>query len=345
MKALSIQSYLTIYCSIILIILLGVGLLNRLIDPLWYFQGNQLTGINLPWNERITKTNQLLQRIDQYDCVLMGTSRSTLFNTELLQQNRCFNYSFSGGRIEEYINYAEYLKSLPIQPQKIYLEIELESLNRRKQSRTYPAVTDPMPVYQAYLLSANVLQLSYRTLIQDFGFARWYDSAFRGIVAPSAPTYEPELRDRHPPRTCDPDRLRLYQQLRQIFPEAEWIGYVAPVSAWYVFNDSYLPGLLDCQLAGMKEIARLLDGLYDFAVPSALTSRTDNTYDGNHYYPAVYEQVAVRLEGQSTDLGMTDFGVNVQQLNLLDYQALYQQRLQTFLSQVGESDRLADSAD
>lgn len=336
-KPLPFKSYLKIYGLTILVGLIGIGLLNSLIDPLWYFQGNRLSGVNLPWNERVTKTNQLLKTSEQYDCILFGTSRSTLFDTQLLQNNQCFNYSFSGGKVEEYINYAQYLKSQQIEPATIYLEIELESFNRRKQTRVYPAVTSPMPVYQAYLLSANVLELSYRTLIQDFDFARWYDSQFRGRVAADAPTYEPELLDRHPERTCDPERIRLYQQLRQVFPNSRWVGFIAPISAWYLFNTSYLPDLLNCQLAGVTEVATLLDGLYDFAVPSALTSRTDNTYDGNHYYPRVYEQVAQVLEG--LEGAESKFGVAVKPLSLADYQALYQRRLKAFLAKIGEADR------
>lgn len=328
------KAYLRIYALTVLILLLIVGSINFAIDPLWYAGGNQVSHLNPPWNERITKTNLLLNHAQDYDCVLLGTSRSTLFDTAELKQNRCFNYSFSGGKLEEFVNYAKYLKEKGIEPQKLYVEVELDSFDRRRNPRSFPAVTDPLPWYRAYFFSADVLQLSLRTLTQDYDFARLYDRTFRGILSDDIPTYEPEFSNQQKPKSCDPDRISFYQQLKQTFPNTQLIGFIAPVSAWFVYNNSYSPSLLDCQLAGIYQAAALFDAMYDFAVPSAITSRTDNTYDGNHYYPIVYQQVASVLEGRTAN-----FGVNIKQLALSDYQALYKQQIKTFLTQVGEVDR------
>lgn len=333
------KAYLRIYGLTVLILLLLVGSINFVIDPLWYHGGNQVTHINPPWNERIAKTNLFLNHSSDYDCILLGTSRSTLFNATDLQQNRCFNYSFSGGKLEEFVNYAQYLKHKGIEPQKLYLEIELDAFDRRRNPRTYPAVTDPSPWYRNYFFSADALKLSLRTLTADYSFARLYDRTFRGILSNDIPTYEPEFSNQQKLKSCDAGRLAFYQQIQQIFPDTQIIGFIAPVSAWFVYNNSYLPDLLDCQLAGINQVASLFDEMYDFAVPSAITTRTDNTYDGNHYYPEVYQQVALVLEGKSGS-----FGVNVKQVNLADYQALYKTQLRAFLVQIGEEKRWREAS-
>jgi hypothetical protein len=321
------MKYLKTYFAVVLTLLLVIGLINLLVDPLWYFKGNQMTGINPPWNERISKTNLFLNHKQNYDCLLIGTSRSTLFDTNLLEQNRCFNYSFSGGKLEEYVTYLTYLKTQGIQPKKIYVEIELSSFDRREKPRTFAAVTDTLPAYRAYLFSGNVLQLSLRTLTQAYEFARLYDQNFRGILSDAIPDYEPEFSTDWEQNECDPKRIEFFRQLRQIFPEASFVGFVAPVSGWRVFNDSYVSGLLACQLAGIHQVASFYDQVYDFTVPSAVTTRTNNTYDGDHYYPRVYRQVANRLEG-----GSSSFGIDVKAVSLSDYQTRYLNRLNQFLA-------------
>ncbi|NJO77826.1 MAG: hypothetical protein HC827_04385 [Cyanobacteria bacterium RM1_2_2] len=321
------MKYLKTYFAVVLTLLFAIGLLNILVDPLWYLKGNQITGINPPWNERIAKTNLFLNHKQLYDCLLIGTSRSTLFDTDLLEQNRCFNYSFSGGKIEEYVTYLTYLRNQGILPEKIYVEIELSSFNRRAEPRIFDPVSDTLPAYRAYFFSGNVLQLSIRTLIQAYEFSRLYDQNFRGILSDSVPDFEPEFSSDAEQRECDPNRIEFLTKLRQIFPEATFVGFVAPLSGWYVFNDSYASGLLGCQLAGIHQLASVFDQVYDFTVPSAITTRTDNTYDGNHYYPRVYRQVAKRLEGDSSN-----FGIQVDPLSLSDYQTLYLNQLNRFLA-------------
>lgn len=322
-------SYLKTYFKVLLIIFLIVGVINTLVDPLWYGAGNRLTGVNPPWNERITKTNLLLQHSSQdYDCVLFGTSRSTLLDTSLLTNHRCFNYSFSGGDPEEFVNYAEYIKQKGFNPQQIFVEIDPENLNERTKPKVYEEVTDPIPVYQAYILSLDVLRLSFRTLTNQHSFARLYDRHFRGTVSNEAPEYEPEF-EREERKTCDLSRVRPYEELKQVFPDANFVGFIAPVSVWYVFNTRYSAGLLDCQLAGIHQISQLFDTVYDFSVPSPTTTRTNNTYDGNHYYPEVYEKVAAVLNGQDSD-----FGIPVDQFDPAEYQSRYATRLQKFLDRV-----------
>lgn len=326
------MKYLKTYFLVTLILFFAIGLINILVDPLWYFKGNQITGINPPWNERIAKTNLFLNNSKSYDCLLLGTSRSTLFDTHFLKQNRCFNYSFSGGKIEEYGNYLSYLRDKGIQPRKIYIEIELSSFNRRANPRTYSAVSDPMPAYRAYLFSGNLLKLSLGTLMQVYDFSRLYDRHFRGILSEDIQTYEPEFSNDREQKDCDPNRIKLFQILQEIFPAASFVGFVAPVSGWYVFNHSYNSGLLTCQLAGVHQVSRLFDRVYDFTVPSALTTRTDNTYDGNHYYPEVYRRVAQILEG-----GRVGIGINVDDVTLTNYRALYINRLNRFLAHENHS--------
>lgn len=326
------SSYLKTYFKVLITILLVIGLVNFMVDPLWYWQGNQLTGRNLPWNERITKTNLLLKNKKDYDCLLLGTSRATLFKTSFLKQNECFNYSLSGGKLEEIVNYGQYAQRKGAKPTKLYIEIDPNSFNRRSQPKAFPEVTDPLPAYQAYFFSLNTFWLSVRSLTGLHSYRRMYDRKFQGRLADDVPEYEPEFAvENEDHQGCDFERIQLYQQLKQLYPQATFVGFVPPLSAWYVYNNQYANGLLNCQLAGIHQLTNLFEAVYDFSIPSVLTTQTANTYDGNHYYPKVYQHVADVLEGRRSD-----FGIKVNDYALENYWQLYITQIKAFLEQAGK---------
>lgn len=326
------MSYLKSYFSTIVILFFLIGSINFFVDPLWYFQGNQLTGINPSWNERLTKTNLFLHSQNKnYDCLIFGTSRVTLLNANSLQKNHCFNYSFSAGKIEEFIKYAQYIKRKRFDFHKIYVGVEpFKSTNFKKNTDSLINImTDPQPVYQTYLFSWNTLWLSLKTIAIKYPHPRFYDQNFIGQVADWVPAYKPEkLKKRldNNYNSCDLSKVELYKKLINIFPNAEFIGFIPPVSAWKVVNTRYAPGLLKCQLEGIHQLSKFFDVMYDFSIPSEETTRTDNTYDGSHYYPEVYNKIARTMEGNRSS-----FGIQVNEYTLVEYQKLYFRQLQSFL--------------
>src|SRR6266566_6256062 len=76
-------------------------------DLLWYLRGNILTEINYPFNERLSKIIYFLPRMQNYDCVIFGTSRATLRSEERIEGYHCYNMAFSDGQGSEYLAYAK----------------------------------------------------------------------------------------------------------------------------------------------------------------------------------------------------------------------------------------------
>jgi hypothetical protein len=81
---------------------------NCLVDPLWYLRGNVLTEINYPFNERLSKLIRFLPRMNDYDCMIFGTSRATLLPEEQAKGYRCFNMAVSDGQASEHLLFADY---------------------------------------------------------------------------------------------------------------------------------------------------------------------------------------------------------------------------------------------
>ncbi|MEN8447325.1 MAG: hypothetical protein ABG776_20195, partial [Cyanobacteria bacterium J06555_13] len=310
------RTYLKTYFKVLCLCLFIIGLINFSVDPLWLHGGNRVTGINLPSNERITKTNLLLQSTPQdYDCFLFGTSRLTLMNSTALKGNTCFNYAFSAGKPEEFLNYARYIKANGFEPDKVYVEIIhtpaaregypiekagfIETVSEMASEGSVNAFSSDL---KPYFFSLDTLWSSLKSVLLKYPvlghivvknpYPRLYDHDFHAFVSKTAPVYEPTLVEKREQQQCDRADPKQLNEFRALFPDAELVGFVAPLSAWRIYNRSYAKNIMNCQLEGIHQAAQYFDRAYDFSIPSPMTTRTDNTYDGNHYYPAVFETVA-----------------------------------------------------
>ncbi len=326
------SSYLKLYFLVSSLIISFVGSINYIIDPLWYGKGNKLNGINMPFNERLTKTNLYLKNKNKYDCLIFGSSRTTLLNASSLKKNNCFNYSFSAGRIAEFVKYAEYVKEKGANPKKIYIGVDAFNFDATKIEYDI-TISEPKPIYESYLFSLDTLWLSTKTILQKKDFIRFYDDRFKVRVFADAPKYQPQLVEH---RTQSQDNCYLksisdYKKLKNIFPNAEFITYVPPISAWKFYNEIYSTGLFDCKLKGIYQVSQVFDTMYDFSYVSPLTTNINNTYDGSHFYPKINDKIAEVIEGEKSN-----FGIRVDKLSLDDYQKLHKKKLKLFLKKQGQ---------
>jgi hypothetical protein len=328
--------YLKTYFTVTSLLVSSIGAVNVAVDPLWYRQGNKLTHVNMTFNERLTKTNQFLKSDRQkYDCLIFGSSRVTLLGNKTFKNNRCFNYAFAAAKPEEIAEYAEYAKERGANPKIVYVGIDRFNFHPENQKQYIPQVEvqEPPPLYQSYLFSLDTLVFSFKTIAGIAPGERYYDRNLRIRVFGDLPKYEPKLTNERSQEQCSTTRLKYYRQIRKTFPNAKIVAYVPPISAWELFNNSYARGLMDCDLEVIHEASKSFDVTYDFSYPSALTTRTDNNYDGSHYYPYVHQELAKILEGKPSDLG-----IRVNEYSLNEYQQFYRSKLKEFLQKQGKGD-------
>lgn len=328
------QSYLKIYLSLTAAAIAIAGTINVLVDPLWYGKGNRITGENFSFNERVSKTNLLLNSdVQQYDCLILGSSRTTLLRSSSFQNQHCFNYAFSAGSIAEFVEYARFAKEHGLNPTTVYVGVDAFNFSPSPYNTVNPKVVEPQAMLRAYL-SLDVLLFSVKTLLQLSPDPRYYNQNFESEVIDHLPEFEPAFYDRQSPSTCDSSKVEYYAQIKNLFPNATVIGYVPPISAWNVVNETYERQVLDCTLAAFYEVSTIFEQLYDFSVPSEVTTAPQKTYDGSHFYPEVHEEVAQVLQGKSNT-----FGILVNAYSLEDYQQYYKSRVREFLLVEGEGDR------
>ena len=334
----------SLYGLVTFFLLGSVAGINWLIDPLWYGRGNILTGKNFAFNERITKTNLFLRTKEQanYNCVILGSSRVTTLRKSEFTDYNCFNYALKGAEIHDFVSYANFLKNQGVDPEIVYIGVDglnfVEKNRKEQKPITIQNLQTKSPI-EAYL-SADVLLFSAMTLLgisPDPG--NFYDQNFEPVDFVNPPTYTPRFYQPASQQKCDLSAIETFASLREFFPNAKFVAYVPPRSAWSMVNDTYERGLMDCYLSAFHQLSQRYDAMYDFSIPSKVTKNPDNTFDGSHYSVKINNQIAEILQSESVD----NFGIRIDKHDFDTYRSIYRQELREFLVENNELERWNDS--
>ena len=340
------KQYLTSFGITVFLLLGGILGINLAVDPLWYHGGNRLSPYNIGFDERTSKLNLLIDEMADYDCIIFGASASTVLNTSYLREHKCFNFAFSAGSIPEFAEFSKYLKSLGFAPKRVYTSIRL-GFNTKAPNVTAKIPhfvrtnSQPTPMWENYL-SIDVLIFSLKTLaistqsiwqslqskIQLSPHVHLYDDDFECFIrSDEIPLYEPSNTKMLVPHPANPSResVQYYQMLKDIFPEAEHIGYIAPISPWRI-GRMFMSGQFDVIFDNLSDIQSIFDRIYDFSEPSATTLNRTYTWDGGHYINSVYQEVAKKLEDYPT----AHFGTRIQDIH--HFRTQYQETVESFIT-------------
>ena len=311
------------------IVLSGMYALNAIVDPLWHLRGNLVSKVSHRFDERTMKLNYLLNRLDQYDCVIFGASRATLLDESLIEESKCYNLAFSLGHIREFTLVSEYLKSRGFSPERIIVSIDEISFQPRAatQGQRLPAYVREMarPKWSIEdYLGKTPLRFSFRSLFDRPTFLRAYerreDGSYQGILQPTDQVYEPVktmlITSQHL-EPYDTEMLEEFARFRSVFPDAEYEAYVSPISDWLQARID-LTGNLEKYIKLRHELAGLFEGgFWDTSVPNELTADPSLTIDGEHYFEAANKTITDCLNGDRSKCG-----ADVRSLSVEDYSAL-----------------------
>lgn len=327
--------------------LLGsVAGINWLIDPLWYSHGNILTGKNFAFNERITKTNLFFRthEDENYNCIILGSSRVTTLRASEFTNHNCFNYALKGAEIPDFVSYANFLQEEGVEPEIVYLGVDGLNFVEKERKEQPPLAINSLQTkspLQAYL-SADVLLFSAMTLLgvsPDPG--NYYDRDFEPVDFANPPVYEGKFYQPASLQKCDLTAVETFISLKEFFPDAKFVAYVPPRSAWSMINDTYGRGLMDCYLSAFYQLSQSYDVMYDFSIPSEVTKNPRNTFDGSHFSVAANSSLAKVLQGETVG----DFGIRIDNYDFDDYRQIYRQKLRNFLAAEKELQRWNDSSE
>ena len=316
-------------CGLLFVILSVTFWINFVVDPLWHFNGNRTSEVSYRFEERSMKLNGILKNPGHYDCVIFGASRTTLLDETLIEDASCYNLAFSLGHVREFRIVSEYLKARGFEPERVIIGIDEVSFQPRANTdgKRLPEYVQkgerPKLAIEDYL-GVTTLRFSYETLFDPPTFIRGYvrrdDGTYVGVLLPHTRVYEPPVEamvtEEHL-QEYDANMLDEFRALRDVFPDAEFVGYVPPISDWSQAKID-LTGNLERYIEFRHAMVPLFDGgLWDFSVPSEITADTSLTFDGEHYEAPVNDIAGRCLNGE-----MEFCGADLRALTLEEYRAL-----------------------
>ena len=325
------SAYLKLTAALTFILIFLAYVLNSLVDPMWHYGGNKLEKKNYVDNERISKTNHYLNTFSQYDCIILGSSKSTLLDSKLISSHRCFNFAFSAATANELVDYVKYINAKGKPPKLAIVGIDGRNFWRDQTPSKSPDfilnLENPPPPWHDYL-SLSALRFSLRTLLFEPPLPRYYGADFSPQIRASAPYKPPSCVYESKPssRRYSLDNTRHYAQIKKLWPNTTLIGYVSPISAWN-FSQLYLDKTLTSYTQVLYETSKIFDDFYDFTIPSPITSDASQSYDNEHYRLETNRKIADVLMRKNAT-----WGVHLLSIDYSKYEAEFAKKVQAFMS-------------
>jgi len=332
------KKYLFYISAIIFSGLSSLFLINSTVDTLWYFGGNKFFPENYSFNERLSKVNLYLKSPAKFNCIILGSSRVTLLDAEKIENDDCFNFSFSDGMPSEFVYYSHYIKKYGRLPEKLIIGVDARFYSRKEIPPNVPRFVktlDLPPSFFKSYLSYDVLDFTIRTLQKKPPRQRYYTQELKGDLLPGTKNYQPP-ECFTPYGFGDPytdKNIHYISSIKNILKARVVIGYIAPVSAW-----DMLPlmedGELESYMTTMYALSKEFDRFYDFSIPSELTMRTDNNYDGHHFSKMANNEIANVLNEKKSTVGLA-----LHTLSYEEYRNIFISAMRKFLNNIGTRKR------
>ncbi len=331
----SYQRWLMITLTIILLPLLMVGGLNFFIDPLWNFgHAHRFNKIQMSFDERQQKTNGVHFGNNNYDTLILGSSRTTYMNQYDLVGYRAYNYALSIMLMEEYNDYVEYAK-LKNGHDFDYIVIGLDFFVSNKNLKLENEFRPP----SYYIDKSNEFAYRYKTLLSrdvlQYSLKN-FEASQRGIPQTFAydrrnvktlnKTNESEKEARI---NTNLDRYKNliyanyeYRDVKQILssmkaenPNTKFIVFTTPVAQplWDLMVDQ---GLLPYYEQWLRDSVEVFGQVYNFNYPNSITNDLSNYYDASHVYPEIETIIAHKITAYPDDRIPADFGVLLTRENI-----------------------------
>ena len=331
-----------------LVLLLGLSFLgfggmfgfNVLSDPFWHFGGNKIVPRNFPFNERISKLTFIQDRAQNYDCLILGSSRVTLLDPQRIKGYTCFNLAIAAGRAPEALALARYVK--PRMPDLKLVIVGVAEANFWTDTFK-PVIPDfvtrneaPPSFWSQYSTMSTTL-FSVRTLLVLKPSKRYYDKQLSCHTTPGLGSFDPvkDKTARLLDIDYDPGRAESwYQPIKSLFPDQRVIGYAPPRTAWFSTR-MWLNGTLENYLDGIKRVASHYGEFYEFSIPGGDNNDPTKTHNGSHFYGETNAKVADHMNEliNGADPGVEPFGYPVHLHSVDELRAVYERQIKAFAAQ------------
>lgn len=334
------KSKVKIWLGLVALLISMVVTLNFVIDPLWiYSHSNSLNNKQPVFNERQQKTNKLFfAGMEQYDAIMLGSSRGAMFNQNDFTGMKLFNYSANNMAPWEYAGWIEVAKKIKGSDFKeIVIAIDFFGT----QSHLDDQANDPSRLPQSYLDRAKNKLYPYQSMMSLDTAKNAFKGLMKAIRSPGVEYYnrenvkfaeavsveqrnqyiqwniEDHQKDFGKTYKYKEDWVNLLKNLKTKNPNTHFTIITTPVSQQW-FDAFVQPSHINDYKRWLKETVEVFGEVHHFMDMNSITKNINNFFDAHHVYQNITQMMAQKSIGLKNN-SPADFGILLTPTNIEGY--------------------------
>ncbi len=336
------KKWVKVYLSITLFVIFLFALFNYAIDPLWTFSNSNRYNNRQPgFDERQLKTNRAyFSGLEQYDALLLGSSRTTYINQHDFKTMNVFNYATASMYPSEYKGWIDLAKTIKEGDFKtIIIGMDFWGSNDGPFGRGQKSTT-PSP--QSYFETTQSFFYRYKQLFSMATLEKSLDSIEHAKnpgtidytrdnvkttiqVSPgrkqTAVNFQMGLYGNQiygKAYRFDEGMAAHFAQLKRENPQTKFIIFTTPIDG-RLFELLAKRGSLPDYKRWLTQLVDSFGEVYDFMGLNTITKDPNHYADLHHFYPYIGAFIADRLSETKNTAVPKDFGILLTKENLGSY--------------------------
>lgn len=324
------------FLLIVFLIILLIGSINFIIDPLWTFNHNNLFNKKQKhFNERQQKTNNVFfNGYSEYNGILLGSSRSSFINQNDFINMKIFNYAIESMYPFEYKGYIDFVKDIKEKDLE-YIIIGADFYNTKniinktfKEPSFYIREASQFAYRYKMLFNLEVLfksmnNIKINTFSQDNKYYLRDNVKIREKVSEKVriKNYTKNII-RHTYSfskanyTWNKDYFSILKQIKEENSNTRFIIFTSPISADLFVSIIKNTNKFEEYKVWIKGLVDLFGEVYCFMDISNITKNLNNYPDDDHFYPKIGKLLANNISLNQFGRDSNQFGTLVNKYNV-----------------------------
>lgn len=334
---MSSKKFLKIVSGFSFFIVSFIIVVNYIVDPLWLFShSNKFNQKQGSYDERQLKTNYLYYTLkDNFDGILLGSSRATYVNHNDFVDMNIFNYSSGAMQPYEYKFYIDFAKKMKGKDLKYviigsdFFGTNVIEQKNRINPESYINSTINSNRYKL-LFSIDTFNKSFKNIRYSLkGRDMYYD---RNTVKYHKEIPRNEMIKKHvisikestklvssPNYKYDDEYINTLKTLKSENPNTKFIIYTSAITSDLFVSIIKNAKKWEEYKRWLNEIVDVFGEVNHFMYINSFTKNLDNYYDDNHAYPFALKFIANKLSNTLNEDIHKDLGIVITKNNIDEY--------------------------
>ena len=346
------KQWIKTFLTLSLFTFCSIGLINYTIDPMWTFNHmNQFNRIQEGFNERQQKSNYVyFHKLNQFDGILLGSSRTTFINQYDFAPIKIYNYSFNSVYPFEYKKYIDFAKqnsskkfkyiiigidfygsntpnmeTIKFYPPEHYFNNTLSFLYKYKMlilkdtlEKSLINIKNSVKNYKQHGFSRN--NIKYNPKVSETErLKRYLANITRHTDEMSSKNY-----------TYNENYINILKQIKKDNPHTKFIIFTSPITANLLVSIIKNGNRLQEYERWLKETISVFGEVHHFMNINTVTKNLQNYADDDHYYPYIGTLITHKIINKKDNNIPKDFGILLDNENINKFLIKFHQEVKKY---------------